>query len=502
MKFIFTFCFLAVVAGVQAQNYAVRSFLSDTYYLSSYGASSAHNDTLVTVFNGQLDPSSVTGSNGFIVHMDKNLNVLGVKRYGDVDEFAFNDVLYFNDSLIFAAGLAFYPTVEYPTLIALDENLDSLWSFALDSLAPTTDPFALHGYVSKVMQVEKLNDSTIVCAYSREHSLVVTSMSTSGVVNWTKAYDHFDHYLLGRLKVIDNEICILSNVYGKAGLIVLDAVGNELEQFGLWLVGDASDVIKMGADWLITSHNENKRGLHRISNGTSLSQYFENNFLVISNELETARVYNWTDSTFLFTITNGTYELDTNFNLINEDKYMSGVDLIFLDSGRFVHVQSGGIFSKTLPSPNLSYQAQDSLFNGFSADMGCSVGDFTTGTESTQVDVAVYQEATTTLNIQPVDYYYGHNFITMSPQCPILSISEEEIEVTFTIYPNPTQGILHLSTSHNIEEVEVLNALGQSQNISIDDLYLLHVEHLPTGVYFVRVRMEDGQWATQRFVKE
>jgi len=71
--------------------------------------------------------------------------------------------------------------------------------------------------------------------------------------------------------------------------------------------------------------------------------------------------------------------------------------------------------------------------------------------------------------------------------------------VKMSLYPNPSDGLIHLNASENISRIEVLNVLGQvvyTETIDKADLRRqkqLSLTTLPAGMYMVDVRFENGQ---------
>lgn len=84
--------------------------------------------------------------------------------------------------------------------------------------------------------------------------------------------------------------------------------------------------------------------------------------------------------------------------------------------------------------------------------------------------------------------------------CPtILSVDEFSLN-SIAIYPNPTASDLHIKMNRNLKEVIIYSVLGKevlstpSKNID--------VSRLLNGVYIIRIKDENGNVATKRFVKQ
>lgn len=71
---------------------------------------------------------------------------------------------------------------------------------------------------------------------------------------------------------------------------------------------------------------------------------------------------------------------------------------------------------------------------------------------------------------------------------PAVGISENDIEQSFRVYPNPTTGLVNISSIENLDKIEVLNLHGQlvysqdagEQNTKLD------LTDLQKGIYFIR----------------
>ena len=77
---------------------------------------------------------------------------------------------------------------------------------------------------------------------------------------------------------------------------------------------------------------------------------------------------------------------------------------------------------------------------------------------------------------------------------------EEENQFSFNVFPNPTNGILNISSSQEIESVVVKNTLGQivlmeRNSNSID------MSSFTNGIYFVTIETSAG-FETQRISKK
>jgi hypothetical protein len=81
-------------------------------------------------------------------------------------------------------------------------------------------------------------------------------------------------------------------------------------------------------------------------------------------------------------------------------------------------------------------------------------------------------------------------------QTVVSTINRNEQANHLKVYPNPANEIVNINLqNNNIENCIITNALGQTvYNIQ------LNISHLNTGVYFVKVRSDNGSY-TAKFIK-
>ncbi len=75
-----------------------------------------------------------------------------------------------------------------------------------------------------------------------------------------------------------------------------------------------------------------------------------------------------------------------------------------------------------------------------------------------------------------------------------------ELEETLKIYPNPTSGVLNIQ-GEDMKSIEVYNTIGQcvmTQEVNGNDIQL-NTESLNNGIYFLRVRADDGAVLNRTF---
>jgi hypothetical protein len=83
--------------------------------------------------------------------------------------------------------------------------------------------------------------------------------------------------------------------------------------------------------------------------------------------------------------------------------------------------------------------------------------------------------------------------------------TNETATLNFSLYPNPSSSILNISLEKPIKQIEVYNNLGQmvTKNIEVlnDGNSDLNVSKLAPGVYFIKIKTNDGEIGVKRFIK-
>ena len=72
---------------------------------------------------------------------------------------------------------------------------------------------------------------------------------------------------------------------------------------------------------------------------------------------------------------------------------------------------------------------------------------------------------------------------------------------TISLYPNPTQEVLNISSSNSITKIEVYDLLGKKV-ASNENASNVNVADLGKGAYIVKVVQENGSVAAKQFIKE
>lgn len=84
-----------------------------------------------------------------------------------------------------------------------------------------------------------------------------------------------------------------------------------------------------------------------------------------------------------------------------------------------------------------------------------------------------------------------------------LSTTDVETQQVITYYPNPVKDILHIQSDKNVEQVSVYNLAGQQvvTNAKLVD-GKLNLRTLTSGIYVIRVLMENGKMETFKIIKK
>jgi len=94
---------------------------------------------------------------------------------------------------------------------------------------------------------------------------------------------------------------------------------------------------------------------------------------------------------------------------------------------------------------------------------------------------------------------YG-SCVDTSDCMPILGVGVNENEAQiFTVYPNPTNSNLTITTTETIQSINVYSISGKL--VQKENKNTFSVENLPAGIYFLQIQTDNGN-STARFVKE
>ena len=79
-----------------------------------------------------------------------------------------------------------------------------------------------------------------------------------------------------------------------------------------------------------------------------------------------------------------------------------------------------------------------------------------------------------------------------------------QIESNFSIYPNPSNGIINVQAAEKINTVNVYNMIGNLvmvRNIS-NTQTTLDIEKLTNGIYFIELNFDNGSIINSKIIKK
>src|SRR5690554_3631457 len=160
-----------------------------------------------------------------------------------------------------------------------------------------------------------------------------------------------------------------------------------------------------------------------------------------------------------------------------------------------VEIKDGNQVAFIFNNINLPYEDEDEEgSNGFIAYKikpiaGTQLGDFIIGNEA-----YIY-------------FDYNLPIITNTTSTEVVedtsSVSVPSLNNLISVYPNPTNGILHLSSKENIiiEEVKIYNLQGRELFGSTTNQQTINIENLSAGIYLMNIKTNQGS-ISKRVIKK
>ena len=97
----------------------------------------------------------------------------------------------------------------------------------------------------------------------------------------------------------------------------------------------------------------------------------------------------------------------------------------------------------------------------------------------------------------------GWTFHKDTLDCSLVSLNESlaNKEDFLNVYPNPTNGVIHINTDKRIERIAVFDLQGRF--LSSTSLNVTFIE-LPEskGMYLIQIRFQDGTIRTEKVIKK
>lgn len=90
--------------------------------------------------------------------------------------------------------------------------------------------------------------------------------------------------------------------------------------------------------------------------------------------------------------------------------------------------------------------------------------------------------------------------VTVSPT----GINELNISNAITLQPNPTNGLLNISSRYEMQKVEVINIAGQFllSETATEKTHQLQLQSFSEGIYFVKIILVNGMTVTKKIIKQ
>ena len=97
---------------------------------------------------------------------------------------------------------------------------------------------------------------------------------------------------------------------------------------------------------------------------------------------------------------------------------------------------------------------------------------------------------------------YAINYCDGTPVNEVCTSSGiDEASISLQLFPNPTSGILYLTTDGStIASIKVMDMLGKIQKVNSSTVGELDVTHLPNGTYFIAIELSDAQIVMKPFL--
>ena len=128
--------------------------------------------------------------------------------------------------------------------------------------------------------------------------------------------------------------------------------------------------------------------------------------------------------------------------------------------------------------------------------------DYVFNYNNTTIDFAYSRSSTASFALANHGSNRGYRF--SNAFSPVLASDVFNLEQSLTVHPNPSSGIINISTKNVLAGVTVINLLGQeviSKQIN-SNTAAIDLAGLTAGTYIFKVTATDGQTASVRVVKQ
>ncbi len=96
--------------------------------------------------------------------------------------------------------------------------------------------------------------------------------------------------------------------------------------------------------------------------------------------------------------------------------------------------------------------------------------------------------------------WFDSDHINWHENLTIMDVGENTL-LDFSVYPNPTTGILNIQSNKTIVQIEIHNLLGQLV-LTNSNKNTIDISSVSQGVYFIKIMNENGNIGSQKVVKE
>jgi hypothetical protein len=169
-----------------------------------------------------------------------------------------------------------------------------------------------------------------------------------------------------------------------------------------------------------------------------------------------------------------------------------GVNWSAVGTGMDTSVFALGVYNGELYAGGLFTQAGGVTAKHIAKWDGTNWSAVGTGTDTTVRAFCVYNG----------DLYVGGDFITaggvtvnhIAKWNSPLGIDQNSIDQKINIYPNPTEGAIHIENFNEKVEITIQDILGEEKkkiNLTVPES-AIDVSDLPEGVYFVAIKNKEG----------
>ena len=196
-------------------------------------------------------------------------------------------------------------------------------------------------------------------------------------------------------------------------------------------------------------------------------------------------------------IFNGTKSMLLNYSWLPATAQFESTKLQSLYSGKYFYT----IVGKDFPSNPLSITILDStLFSNCATTSSITItnnaGVISSDTLLSKKSITPYLLQNKTINVTPI-----LNFTIGSNYCNVLNLTEKSSKkVELYIYPNPSNNIINIVSTNNVEEISIYDINSKKVLVKIMS-DIIDVSSLHSGLYFIKIKTDQGEFS-RKFIKE